>query len=161
MITLYNWYELNSISELPEAHIALIFALRIGRDKPLSANLNLLKAKLHINTVPNRLFSLNILGYYNTGVFSHYVTQEPQSYIRNCSFVHTRFSAHDKADYIHILSQRSIENKNNWIPAYYVDKKYYTNPLITKIDNKIIFPLETNYGKRLDTTEKTTSTREF
>jgi hypothetical protein len=157
----YNWYELNTLSKLPEAHVTLIFALYVGRHKPLSANLSLLQSKLVLPSVPVSLFQKKVLTNYSTGIFTNYETIEPQCYIRNCSFVHMRFSARTKADYIYILSQRSISNENNWIPDYYIDPYYYTNPLITKIKNKITFPLENNYGKRLDTTEKTTSTRKL
>jgi len=138
----YNWYELNSISKLPESHVILIFALYLGRHKPLSANLGLLKSKLVLDTIPNVLFQTRALTQYTTGIFSNFVTIEPQCYIRNCSFLHMRFSARTKADYIYMLSQRSIANRNNWIPDYYIEPQYHTNPLITKVKDKITFPLE-------------------
>jgi transposase len=161
MIVQYNWYELNIISKLPEAHVLVIFCLSIGLDKPISYSTNLLKKKLNIENIPNSIFSKNIITCYDHGIFCNYKTNEPQCYIRNTSFVHMRLSAQTKSDYLYILSQRSIGNKNNWIPDYYIHHKYHNNPLIGREKGKITFPLENNYGKRLDTTEKTTSTRKL
>ena len=59
------------------------------------------------------------------------------------------------------MRKDSIYNKNNWIPEYYIEPKHYNNPFIYRSKGKITFPLETNYGKRLGTTEKTTSTRKL
>lgn len=161
MVVQYNWYELNKISKIPDAHVLIIFCLYIGTEKPLSYSFNLLKQKLNIETIPNSLLTSNIITSYNHGIFCNYKTNEPQCYITNPSFVHMRWSAQDKSDYLYILSQRSIANKNNWIPEYYIHRKYHTNPLIAREKGKITFPLEKNYGKRLDTTEKTTSTRKL
>lgn len=142
MIIRYNWYELNSISKLPESHVVLLFALYLGRHKPLSANLGLLKSKLVLDSIPPALFQTRALTQYSTGIFSNFVTVEPQCYIRNCSFLHMRLPARIKADYIYILSQRSIANNNNWIPEYYIEPHHHLNPLITKVKDKITFPLE-------------------
>jgi transposase len=161
MIVQYNWYELNKISKLPEAHVITIFCLSIGTDKPISYDTQLLKHKLNIDNIPNSLFTSNIITRYHHGIFCNYTTNEPQCYINNPSFVHMRWSAQDKSDYLYILSQRSISNKNNWIPDYYIHRKYHNNPLIAREKGKITFPLENKYGKRLDTTEKTTSTRKL
>lgn len=161
MIVQYNWYELNSISKLPEGHVLVIFALSVGMSKPISYSTNMLKHKLNIDNIPNSIFSKNIITQYHHGIFCNYKTNEPQCYIRNTSFVHMRLSAQIKSDYLYILSQRSIANKNNWIPDYYIHQKYHNNPLIGREKGKITFPLEKNYGKRLDTTEKTTSTRKL
>jgi hypothetical protein len=161
MVIQYNWYELNKISKLPEVHVLLIFCLSIGTEKPISYNIDLLKQKLNIENIPNSLFSNNIITKYNHGIFCNYKTNEPQCYINNGAFVHMRWSAQYKSDYLYILSQRSIGNNNNWIPDYYIHRKYHTNPLVGRDKGKITFPLENNYGKRLDTTEKTTSTRKL
>jgi hypothetical protein len=161
MVIQYNWYELNKISTLPDTHVLIIFCLSIGVDKPISYSIKLLKQKLNIESIPNSLFSNNIITQYPHGIFCNYKTNEPQCYIRNTSFVHMRWSSQDKSDYIYILSQRSIANTNSWIPEYYIPQKYHNNPLIGREKGKITFPLENNYGKRLDTTEKTTSTRKL
>ena len=161
MVVQYNWYELNKISKMPEAHVVVIFCLSVGTNKPISYSLPLLKQKLNIDNIPNSIFSYNIVTQYAHGIFCNYNTNEPQSYIRNSSFVHMRLSAQVKSDYLYILSQRPIGNLNNWIPDYYIHRKYYTNPLIGREKGKITFPLENKYGKRLDTTEKTTSTRKL
>lgn len=152
MVVQYNWYELNTISKLPEAHVLVIFCLAIGINKPISYSTDLLKKKLNIDTIPNSIFSRNIITQYNHGIFCNYKTNEPQCYVENISFVHMRLSAQVKSDYLYILSQRPIGNTNNWIPDYYIHRKHHNNPLIIKDKGKIIFPLEKNYGKRLDTT---------
>jgi hypothetical protein len=161
MIIQYNWYELNKLSSLPEGHVLTIFCLSIGINKPLSYNPEILKKKLNINSIPNSLIANKVIIQYPHGIFANYITNEPQCYIRNCSFVHMRWSAQEKSDYLYILSQRSITNTNNWIPDYYIPTKYHTNPLIGREKGKITFPLENNYGTRLDRTEKTTSTRKL
>lgn len=161
MVVQYNWYELNKISKLPEAHVITIFCLYVGIHKPISYSVEMLKKKLNIDAIPSGLIDNNIITQYHHGIFSNYITNEPQCYIRNCSFVHMRWSAKEKSDYLYILSQRSIKNTNDWIPDYYIPTKYHTNPFIARDRGKITFPLEKNYGKRLDTTEKTTSTRKL
>lgn len=161
MTILYNWYELNNISVLPESHVLMIFCLSVNQDRPISHSTRLLRKKLNIETIPNSIIQKNVIIQYDHGIFTTLKTKEPQCYINNTSFVHMRLSAQIKSDYLYILSQRSIANKNNWIPDYYIPLKYHTNPLIAREKGKITFPLENNYGKRLDTTEKTTSTREF
>jgi hypothetical protein len=142
MVIRYNWCEITSITKVPESQLILIFALCVGLNKPLSGSLDLLKKKLFLDAIPSTLINYGYIGIHRTGIFSHYKTIEPQSYIRDCSFLHMRFSAKHKSDYLYILSQRSIINENNWIPEHYVEPQYHTNPLIRKIKDKIIFPLE-------------------
>ncbi len=142
MVVRYNWCEITSITKVPESQLILMFALYVGTKKPLSGSLELLRKKLHLDKMPSTLVNYGYIGVYNTGVFSHYKTIEPQSYIRDCSFLHMRFTAKEKSDYLYILSQRSIVSKNNWIPEHYVEQQYHTNPLIRKIKDKITFPLE-------------------
>jgi hypothetical protein len=152
MVVQYNWYELNKLSTLPEGHVLIIFCLSVGVHKPISYDPTLLKKKLNIELIPNSLIDNRAIVQFNHGIFANYITNEPQCYIKNCSFVHMRWSAQDKSDYLYILSQRSIANKNDWIPDYYIPTKYHNNPLIGREKGKITFPLEKNYGKRLDTT---------
>ena len=161
MIIRYNWIELNKISKLPEAHVIMLFGLYLGIKKPLSSNLSFLMKKLNVERIPNTLLTNNFILHYETGIYCNYTTNEPQCYVRNCSFLHMRVPALVKSNYLYILSQRSIYNKNNWIPEYYIEPEHYNNPFIYRSKGKITFPLETNYGKRLDTTEKTTSTRKL
>jgi hypothetical protein len=161
MVVQYNWQELESISSLPESKVLILFGLYTGTIKPVSRNFELLKKKLHINLIPNRLLETKILVAYPSGIFFNYRTLEPQTYIKNCFFLHMRFPARIKAEYLYILSQRPIGNNLNRIPDYYIEPHLYTNPLITRHKGYITFPLEKNYGKRLDTTKKTTITRKL
>jgi hypothetical protein len=161
MVVQYNWYELNNISTLPESHVIMIFCLSVNPNNPISYSLSALKKKLNIDNIPNSIVYNRIIASYSHGIFTFINVKEPQCYVTNTSFVHMRLSAQVKSDYLYILSQRSIANKNNWIPDYYIPQKYHTNPLIAREKGKITFPLENNYGKRLDTTEKTTSTKQF
>jgi hypothetical protein len=145
MIIEYNWHEFTTISSLPEGHMVLLFALYVNKsriDKKLSANETLLMKKLNIDLMPNSLiFSKRLIQTYN-GIFSNYKCKEPQNYITNCSFLHSKYPSKLKSNYLYILGQRSLANKNTWIPKEYVDEEHHTNPFITLDQDKLIFKLE-------------------
>jgi hypothetical protein len=138
----FNWFELNKISTLPEGHVILIFGLYVGIHKRMSSTTKLLKQKLNIKLIPNRLLTENYILDYPQGVFSNYKTIEPQCYIKNCSFLHLRLDPGTKSDYIRILSQRPIGDNTFSIPRHYLEPRLQLNPLIELTKTKIILPLE-------------------
>jgi len=138
----FNWIELNKISTLPEAHVILLFGLYVGINKRMSASTQLLKNKLNVKLIPNRLLTDSYLLNYQQGVFSNYKTIEPQCYVKNCSFLHLKLDPKTKSDYIYILSQRPIGDTTHYIPKYYLEPQLQLNPLVERTKDKIILPLE-------------------
>ena len=149
MIIQFNWYEIQSVSMLADTTLTLFFCLFINEAYPLQRRIasspDALLYKLRIKQFPTGLLSRGLITQTRYGLFSNYVCAEPQSWVSNCKFVHADVPSVEKANYLHILSQRRIHNTNNWIPKHYVDKRYWSNPFITLQDNKIIFKLEKNY----------------
>lgn len=149
MIIQFNWYEIQSVSMLADTSLTLFFCLFINEAYPVQKRIasspEALKYKLRIKQFPTALLSRNLIVQTHYGLFSNYKCAEPQSWVSNCRFVHADVPAIDKANYLHILSQRRIHELKNWIPKQYVDKKHWTNPFVTLQDDKLIFKLEKNY----------------
>lgn len=171
MITQYNWYELQTISKVPENQILLMFALYMGFHKKMSNDPIMLRDKLYLEVVPKDLFSRKFLLRTKNGIFSNYQCADPQNYVTDMSFIHRKVPATTKLEYLYILSQRSLTNPNNWIPEDYVEPKYRNNVYTYRKNGNIYFPWEiplnkpklekTNNDTRLDKPEKTTSTRKW
>jgi hypothetical protein len=162
----FNWYELNYTTRIPDAQVILLFCLYINKYKPLArriaSNHIMLQNKLHIRKNYYTIIYKNCIIEHRNGIFSNYTCIEPQSYLFNCSFLHARVPAQTKSEYMYILSQRSLNNRNNWIPEDYVEEKYWNNPFIEHKQSKLIFKLEINKhdnksnGTRLDAVKKAT-----
>ncbi len=73
-----------------------------------------------------------------------YRTQDPQSYIRNESFLRFNLPIAQKVQYIKLLSYRTINDQNNWIPTDYIENlaKIRSNELLTITQDKIYFKYE-------------------
>jgi hypothetical protein len=142
MITEYNWYELQTISRVPENQILLMFALYIGIGNKMSNNWELLRYKLYLEKIPRELKTKRFILRTDNGVFSNYKCNDPQNYVKNLSFIHSKVSVETKLEYLYILSQRSLDNPNNWIKQDYVEPEYWTNIFTYRKEGKIFFPLE-------------------
>jgi|TARA_X000000950_G_scaffold80626_1_gene101377 hypothetical protein len=125
-----------------EAEIVLTFALSVGYNKIISTSFPHLKNKLHISGVPEFLFIRGYLKKYKNKIVSNFRINEPQCYMNNPSWLHLKISAEAKSDYLYILGQRSLHNKNRFIPEYYVENKYWNNPLVKHSDRILTFILE-------------------
>lgn len=102
-----------------------------------------LQRKLNITYIPRELYNKGYLDYEPPGnIVSYFKIREPQCYMVNALWLHYNVSSKIKSDYLHILGQRSIDNKKRFIPDYYVDKAYWKNPLVCHADRKIKFILE-------------------
>lgn len=146
MIIQFNWYEINSITKIPESQIILMFCLYINKATPLvkriSSSHMMLQKKLHIKNVYSSLLSRKFIIDSTNGIFSNYVCNEPQNYVTNCSFLHAKVNPYIKAQYMYMLGQRSLNNYNNWIPEDYVEPELFNNPFVKHTNSKIIFTLE-------------------
>ena len=148
MIVQFNWYELNKITRIPDCQVILTFCLFINRKNPdikrISGSHHMLKQKLNIANNYYALIHNKLILDCANGIFSNYTCQEPQSYITNCSFLHAKVPARTKCEYLYILSQRSLGNKNCWIPENYVEPEYWNNPFIKHENSKIYRDWETD-----------------
>lgn len=142
----FNWYELTNASKLADAHVVLIFCLYANvyypSNRRVASSHRMLQRKCHIGKDYYGLLPSKYLIEHYNGLFSNYECEEPQSYIRNCSFLHSRHPSYLKSQYLYMLSQRSINNTNYWIPEEYVTPKLWNNPFIERKNSKIIFTLE-------------------
>jgi hypothetical protein len=142
----FNWCEMISVSTLADAHVVLLFCLYANvyypSNRRIASSHRMLQNKLHIGKNYYSLIASKFVIEHKNGLFSNFACTEPQSYLNNCSFVHSRVPAYLKSEYLHILSQRSINNTNNWIPEEYVEPKYWDNPFIERKQSKLIFTLE-------------------
>ena len=181
MIIQYNWHELQTITKVPENQILLMYALSVGFAQKMSNHPIMLRDKLNLDVVPMDLFKRRFLLRTDIGIFSNYQCNEPQNYITNVSFLHSKVSPITKLEYLYILSQRSLKNLNTWIPEDYVEPQYRKNVYVYTRNGKIYFPLEKqiklksqvrpkpvkkqlekqNDGTRLDQPKETTSTRKW
>lgn len=173
MTVQYNWYELQTITRVPDNQLLLMFALTVGCGKKMSSHPVYLRDKLHLTVVPKQLFMTGFLVRRKDGIYSNYECEEPQNYVKNISFLHSKTSVMTKLEYLYILSQRSLTNTNDWIPEDYVEPQYRNNVYTYRKNGKIYFPWEitnnpkptklekkTN-AKRMDKPKKTTSTRKW
>lgn len=146
MIIQFNWYELTQTTKLAESQVILMFCLYINRHKPLVKRISsshfMLRKKLNIGNNYYGLLHTKLIVDSKNGIFSNFYCKEPQNYLTNCSFLHSKVSAQKKADYMYILGQRSLNNFNNWIPDNYVEPEHWENPFIKHENSKIIFTLE-------------------
>jgi hypothetical protein len=146
MIIQFNCCELDKIAKLPDSKLILIFCLYINRanmlERKISNNHNMLQNKLHIGNKYSALLTQKYIIESKNGLFSNYTCAEPQSYLTNCLFLHSKVSPQLKSDYLYILGQRSLNNYNNWVPDDYVEEHHLSNPFIQHYKSKIIFTLE-------------------
>ena len=127
----------------PDAEVVLTFALVCGKNTIISNSFNFLKTKLHINSVPEFLFIKKFLTKTaDNKIVSLYSIEEPQSYMRNASWLHLNVSSSIKSNYLKILGQRSLMNMNDFIPEHYLDSASRKNPLVQHVDRKIYFTME-------------------
>lgn len=144
----FNWQEikLDSNNTL-EGIIVLTYALSIGYNSIISASLSNLQTRLSIGFVPQNIFKKRMFINTPQGIFNRYSTIEPQSYFKNNSWLFDKESTYNKVVYLFALSQRSINNKNLFIPTTYLDSKYWDNPYLNRKENKLWFNPELIYLK--------------
>jgi hypothetical protein len=144
---LFNWYELYQDGDKDFTGILILaHALTVEYNNKIAWNTEDLYRKLHVNKIPTRLLKFGHL-YTNRygGILTKYKCTDPQCYFYNTSFLYATIPESKKGQYLFILSQRSIDNEDLFIPDYYVDEKLWKNPLIQHKDNKLYFIPELAY----------------
>ena len=147
MIIQFNWCEINELTTLPDNKLILIFCLYANKAFPLerriASSIQFLNKKLNTKAYPSTLLNAGLI-YANkkNEVFSNYVCKEPQVYLTNFDFLTRKIPSYQKTDYLHMISQRRMSDRNNWIPRDYVSRTILDNPLIFLTATKIYFPLE-------------------
>lgn len=143
---LFNVKEFEATSNDPDGFITMLFALYIRKNtvmKRMASSRRALCDKLYITRFPVHLVNRKLLLENPGGIFANFETGEPQSYVKNCAFLHLNIESIHKYHYIKMLSQRTIDDSSDSIPDFLVDESYYTtNPLITHKNHTIHFKLE-------------------
>ena len=139
----FNWYELKSCSEnVPEGIIMLTFALSKGYNSIISSSESLILSRLNIDYIPQILYRKRYIVKTNKGIISNYTTSTHQCYFNEHEWLYDTESVYNKIVYIYSLSQRSITNKNLYIPESYLEDRYWDNPYLKHRDTKIWFKPE-------------------
>lgn len=145
----FNFYELQVVAE---DQIPAIFVLTVGLSLEYNNyrfnNLIDFRYKcFNLLDVPAVLFRRKAIRKTIQGEYLlTYRTSNPQSYIRNPKFLFTNYPIEKKVQYLKLLSYRSINNPNNWIPSDYIEdlNKLSNNELLTLKQDKIHFNYEGN-----------------
>ncbi len=139
----FNYLELNKISRNnSEGFIVLLFIL--SRPTNFIAGSVAQLAKL-LNLKYKNSISLLILDKYiyedkKGFLFKHKsFVKEMQTTIKNISFIFDNIPANLKKEYCYMLSLRHPLKNPNFIPDFFVDKHYYTNPYVRHSHGKLIF----------------------
>lgn len=117
----------------------LTYALTCSYNSIIACNESWLLQKLKISFIPRSVFKGGYFTKTAKGIVSKLTTKEPQSYFLNDSWLYDYEKLTDKIIYLHALSQRSISDKNFFIPDNYLEEKYWNNPFLKHRDGKIWF----------------------
>lgn len=147
----FNWYELlQKTKKDQDSIIVLTYASTFKyNEKIANSSLNLIK-KLNVSRIPNWLNNYLVINK-KFEIFNNYAVEEPQSYFKNPSFLLTVTPVIYKVQYLWLLSNRKIDDKNNYVNREYFKIKEIdgikNNPFICIEKDKIIFILENTYTK--------------
>lgn len=148
MIIQFNWCELQKASTVANDQVVLMWCLWINRwntvDFTIARSHYALKKELYLEWLPlTNLKAQGIITDTPKGLISNFTCKEPQSYCSNINFLKLNAKPQTKAEYIHLLAQRRMNELEPWIYKDMVPhNKYLTNPFIQVKDNKIHFPME-------------------
>lgn len=136
----FNWYELKvDSSNVPEGIIVLTHALAKGYNSIITSNESSLLGQLKVSYVPPQIYKNKWFIKTSEGIKTKYITKEPQSYFLNSSWLYEYSTIYNKILYLYALSQRSISNRNFFIPETFLEEKYWNNPYLKHRDGKIWF----------------------
>lgn len=100
--------------------------------------------KLKISYIPSILYRNQFITKREGLVIHSYKTREPQSYFLATEWLTDVSHLSDKLIYLYALSQRSLGNKNLFIPDSYLEDKYWKNPYLKHRDGRVWFIPELN-----------------
>lgn len=140
----FNWAELNLHSDCNlSAILVLTYALTKGYNTKLAWNAKELREKLFINNIPSRLFMKGFLTSNKYGgIITKYRCKDPQSYFKNSNFLFYLCSLQAKINYLYLLSQRRMNDLDNYVLEDRVPEKYWDNLLIFRDQRKLYFSPE-------------------
>ena len=150
----FNWNKILIDSKRQhELIIILTYASYIGYNRLMSNSKGHLLSLLKIDNLPrdiNKFVKQNKKSKpYN--LFSIYKVNEPQSFFVNQGFMFSDAKPIFRVQYLWLLSMRSIDTSNNFIPIEYLNDKEINsikhNPFIEVKHNRITFTLEQNMFK--------------
>lgn len=155
--TEFNWYDITTKVKDPNSQLILCYCELVGKNVFLGKDYTALVKRLNLEYVQKQLFEpeLKYLIQKDDGIYSHYITDEPQCYFNNSQFLFGTSSVQEKVDYLHILSQRPIGANRNWIPSRFIKPQYYNNIFIQKKHDRINLPMENINGERMGNIKKT------
>ena len=137
--TFFNWSEIVLRSDNDLAAVLCLTYAQTNEYNELSSKTMMNSLKIH--HVPPALFYRRYFTQHKKVLLCNYKTKEPQSYIKNNSFLFLNAPARDKVVYIKALSMRRISSTEDYIPLkYFANVK--PNLFLTIQEDKILFPLE-------------------
>tara|TARA_Y100000034_G_scaffold136800_2_gene215908 strand:+ start:6490 stop:6924 length:435 start_codon:yes stop_codon:yes gene_type:complete len=140
LTTQYNWNELKLASEYQlEGIIILAYCLSKGYNEIIANDSNHLFNKLRINKIPLCIVRKKLVRRVNHKLRNYYQCKEPQSYFNNADFLTFNCSTSEKVEYLYILSNRHLNDKNPYIPKEYIDTKHWKNKLTRIEKDSILF----------------------
>lgn len=143
MYKAFNFYELKNNGRTPEGVIILAYCLSVPFGKRIGLNGDTMRYRFNIEKIPLHIFTRQYIKKGQDGVYNYYTVKDPQSWFKNNSFLtDKKVSLQHKVEYLHILSQRQIGDKNAFYSELILDKKYWGNPLITRYNGNIHLTLE-------------------
>lgn len=160
----FDWYEIKHLTENSESQLILLYSLYLSykaekqksllnKDYIILSNGRFeISKKLYFFWEDYRgqldvLVTKKLVSRYGDTYFTAYKCVSPQNYLTNMEFLFHKIPVKYKIQYLDMISQRRMNDTNNWIPLEYVDKGIAYNPFTTVNNNKIYFNLEKNtYG---------------
>lgn len=143
-ITYFNWSEILLRSDNDLAAILCLTYAQTNEYNELSAKTMMNTLKIH--HIPPRLFHRRYFTQFKRQLVCNYTTIEPQSYIKNTSFLYLNAPAKDKVVYIKALSMRRVSEAVNYIPFKYFEN-VKPNLFLDIQEDKILFPLESSVSR--------------
>ena len=161
MITEFDWYEIQKLTKDKQSQLILLYSTYLitkaisdknlqNKDYIVLSNGRFeISKKLYFFWKDYKgqldvLESQKLVKRYGDTYFASYISSTPQNYVRNINFIYAKTSIEYKIHYLTMLSQRRMNDSNNYIPLEYVSKDIAINPFTTIQNNKIYFTLENN-----------------
>lgn len=136
----FNWEQLKLDSENDfTAILILTHAIQYKYNSSIAKTVQHLRKYLYIDNIPNRLFERRFLVLDRNLVLSRYRCIEPQNYFINPYFMVSKCPVRYKIEYMYMLSQRKITERQNFIPDYYVKEELWNNPFVNHKNGNLYF----------------------
>lgn len=144
----FNWEQIKKASVFPNGRLVLFYCIVVNQetiDGKLGSYIYDVEKRLNLGykQFPATLISGKLVKSNIDGVYSNFYCKEPQVYVTSYDFLFHKTSVQSKLDYLELISQRHLQNYNNWVPLDYANRENYKlNPYITITENKLYFTQE-------------------